>query len=67
MSTIAYKCPCCGVTAAGKFCAECGARRPAGAPVYQCDKCSWKPEDPAHPPKFCAGCGGRFGKTDAIG
>ena len=57
----------CGAVNKGKFCAECGARRPAGAPVYQCDKCGWKPEDPAHPPKFCPECGDRFDETDAIG
>ena len=57
----------CGAVNKGKFCAECGAKRPAGAPVYQCDKCGWKPEDPAHPPKFCPECGDRFDDTDVIG
>ena len=56
----------CGTVNKGKFCAECGAKRPVGAPVYQCDKCGWKPEDPAHPPKFCPECGDRFDETDAI-
>ena len=54
----------CGAVNKGKFCAECGAKRPAGAPVYQCDKCGWKPEDPAHPPKFCPECGDRFDEDD---
>ena len=54
----------CGTVNRGKFCSECGARRPAGAPVYQCDKCGWKPEDPAHPPKFCPECGDIFDEND---
>ncbi len=54
----------CGAVNEGKFCAECGKRRPAGAPVYVCDKCGWKPEDPANPPKFCPECGDRFDEDD---
>ena len=54
----------CGAVNKGKFCAECGAKKPAGAPLYQCDKCGWKPEDPAHPPKFCPECGDRFDEND---
>ena len=54
----------CGAVNKGKFCAECGAKRPAGAPVYQCDKCGWKPADPAHPPKFCPECGDKFDDAD---
>lgn len=34
-----------GATATGKFCSECGAKRPSGAPVYRCDKCSWQPAE----------------------
>ena len=59
-------CPSCGAVNKGKFCAECGAKRPAGAPVYQCDKCGWKPEDPAHPPKFCPECGDLFDENDRV-
>jgi len=54
----------CGAVNKGKFCAECGAKRPAGAPVYQCDKCGWKPENPANPPKFCPECGDPFDEGD---
>ena len=54
----------CGTVNKGKFCAECGRKRPAGAPVYVCDKCGWKPEDPANPPKFCPECGDRFDEDD---
>ena len=34
----------CGAENKGKFCTECGKPRPKGTPVYQCDKCGWKPE-----------------------
>lgn len=54
----------CGAVNTGKFCSECGAKRPAGAPVYCCDKCGWKPADPAHPPKFCPECGDPFDEND---
>ncbi len=59
----AWKCAC-GATATGKFCPECGAKRPAGAPVYRCDKCGWQPADPMHPPKFCPECGDSFDEGD---
>ena len=61
----AWKCAC-GATATGKFCSECGAKRPAGAPVYRCDKCGWQPADPAHPPKFCPECGNPFDESDCV-
>ena len=54
----------CGTTNAGRFCANCGKPRPAGAPLYACDKCGWKPDDPAHPPKFCPQCGDVFDEND---
>ena len=50
----------CGTENTGKFCCECGARRP----LYQCDKCGWKPADPSNPPKFCPECGDRFDEGD---
>ncbi len=56
----------CGALNKGKFCQNCGKPRPAGAPVYQCDKCGWKPEDPAHPPKFCPECGDPFDANDLV-
>lgn len=58
-----WKCAC-GAVNEGKFCPECGARRPAGAPVFVCDKCGFRPEDPANPPKFCPECGDPFTDED---
>ncbi len=55
----------CGAVNKGKFCSDCGTRKPEGAPLYQCDKCGWKPEDPKNPPKFCPECGDRFDENDA--
>lgn len=56
----------CGCVNKGRFCSECGARKPEGAPLYRCDKCGWEPKDPAHPPKFCPECGGLFDENDRI-
>lgn len=61
-----WACPACGTKNLGKFCHECGAKKPAGAPLYRCDKCGWQPEDPAHPPKFCPECGDRFDEDDQV-
>ena len=54
----------CGAENTGKFCAECGARKPADEPLYRCDKCGWEPDDPKHPPKFCPECGDIFDDRD---
>lgn len=54
----------CGAVNKGKFCPECGAKKPAGVPLYRCDKCGWEPEDPAHPPRFCPECGDPFDEND---
>lgn len=61
-----WVCPKCGATNKGKFCGECGEKKPAGERLYQCDKCGWKPEDPAHPPKFCPECGDPFDEGDVV-
>ncbi len=54
----------CGAVNQGKFCSNCGAKKPAGAPLYRCDKCGWTPEDPMNPPKFCPECGDVFDDSD---
>ncbi len=55
----------CGSINQGQFCPECGKRKPADAPLYQCDKCGWKPENPQNPPKFCPECGDAFDEKDS--
>ena len=50
----------CGSVNTGKFCPECGSKKP----YYRCDKCGWEPADPTKPPKFCPECGDRFDKSD---
>ena len=54
----------CGAVNKGKFCAECGAKKPAGIPQYKCDKCGWEPEKGVKPPKFCPECGDPFDDGD---
>ena len=50
----------CGSVHTGRFCPECGAKKP----VYRCNKCGWKPVDPSKPPKFCPDCGDPFDEGD---
>ena len=59
-----WTCPECGQSNKGNFCTNCGTKRPAGAPLYRCDKCGWEPADPTHPPKFCPECGDPFTADD---
>lgn len=54
----------CGSVNQGKFCPQCGAKKPADAPLYRCDKCGWRPKDPKNPPKFCPECGDKFDDSD---
>ena len=58
-----WKCAC-GAVNKGKFCPECGAKKPAAESLYRCDKCGWEPADPKNPPKFCPECGDRFDEGD---
>lgn len=62
-SASVWKCSC-GTDNSGKFCTECGSKKPGGAIVYQCDKCGWKPADPTNPPRFCPECGDPFDAND---
>ena len=61
-----WTCPSCGEVNLGRFCQNCGAPKPANEPLYICDKCGWKPEDPTHPPRFCPECGDPFGPEDTV-
>lgn len=61
---VGWTCPVCGNVSQGKFCMECGSKKPADAPLYRCDKCGWVPDDPHHPPKFCPECGDKFDEND---
>lgn len=56
----------CGTVNQGKFCMECGSKKPAGAVQYRCDKCGWEPADKTKPPKFCPECGDIFDNNDVI-
>jgi membrane protease subunit (stomatin/prohibitin family) len=60
------KCPDCGTQNKGKFCTECGAKKPDDAKAYKCDKCGWEPENPAKPPKFCPECGDVINDDDVV-
>lgn len=49
----------CGAVCTGKFCGNCGSKRPEPRPV--CAACGWAPDDGAQAPKFCPNCGKPFG------
>lgn len=49
-----WTCSACGATNTGKFCAECGAKKPEAA---FCSNCGHK--FTGEKPKFCPECGGR--------
>ncbi|HHX20924.1 MAG TPA: hypothetical protein GX722_03940, partial [Clostridiales bacterium] len=48
----------CGATNPGKFCMECGAKKPEGP--ARCASCGHQPQTQT-PPKFCPECGAPFG------
>ena len=56
-----WTCASCGEQNSGKFCTNCGAKKPV---VFRCDKCGWMPEDPNKLPKFCPNCGDPFNEED---
>ncbi len=49
----------CGASNQGKFCGECGARKPAES---RCGNCGWQAAEGVNPPKFCPECGTPFGQ-----
>ena len=51
----AWQCPACGAENSGKFCANCGAGKPAVRSA--CDNCGWAPAAGQSMPKFCPECG----------
>lgn len=56
-----WQCTCGNVTT-GKFCPECGAKRPEMNSHFRCAACGWEGADMAKPPKFCPECGTSFEK-----
>ena len=47
-----WTCPACGAAATGKFCPECGAKKPEAVPGWTCPTCG-----AVNKGKFCAECG----------
>ena len=60
----AWKCAC-GAVNTGKFCSECGAKRPEAVTGYKCGKCGWTSAAGAKPPKLCPECGEPFNGGNA--
>ncbi len=48
----AWKCPSCGATVSGKFCPQCGTKKPAPEGTWKCPKCGTEATG-----KFCPECG----------
>ena len=51
----------CGQVNSGKFCVNCGKKKPVS---FRCDKCGWVPADLTKLPKFCPNCGDPFNTED---
>ena len=53
-SADSWACPSCGALATGKFCPECGAKKPEAATGWTCPSCG-----AVNKGKFCAECGAK--------
>ena len=49
-----WVCPTCNKTVTGKFCSDCGTKRPEKPQAKFCKECGAKLDDAA---KFCPECG----------
>lgn len=65
-SNVKYWVCTCGTENKGKFCYQCGSKKPDALPQYRCDKCHWEPDDKTKPPKFCPECGDPFDDGDIV-
>ena len=54
VSADSWKCPGCGQVVSGKFCPECGTRRPEDPNTWKCPSCGT-----ANKGKFCTECGAK--------
>lgn len=53
-------CPECGTENTGKFCTNCGSKKPEGLGANKCSNCGWENPNPQSKPKFCPECGNKF-------
>lgn len=54
----------CGTRNTGKFCAECGEKKPEGPIAFCCDKCGWTLEEGKPIPQTCPRCGDPIDEDD---
>lgn len=57
-----WDCPQCGAKNSGKFCTECGTKKPEGN-YFHCDKCGYEQDD-VGTMKFCPQCGDKIDQND---
>ncbi len=56
-----WTCPACGAVNTGKFCSECGAKKPAPANSWTCPVCG-----SVNTGKFCPECGAKKPEANAV-